>query len=229
MRKIFTFAALGFASVLGHTHSHVETPEVAAWPPLNLYTTFKADATLHTFDGKKLKPYKDISALTKVDGDRNKIKVDAKVAVPLLGKVSAEILIDTAAGTITEYIPILKICQSQPIPKTTHLKELLQKIYSEEGGLTTYDGDVKAAWDGVDYDKFHLTLAGEKGSATVHAYVDKNTHNGRWLQEVTTHAKDPKIIVNIPKGEEPATFTDADFTIKGCTKVSSERLVNIWA
>jgi hypothetical protein len=94
--------------------------------------------------------------------------------------------------------------------------------------MATYDGDVKAPWDAVTYDKFHSTIKGQDLSATLHFYVDKNSHNGRWLQEETTHAKDPKIIVNIPKGEEAATFTDADFTITGCTQITTDLIVNIW-
>jgi hypothetical protein len=52
MRKILAFgSAVVGALAHSHSHSHVETVDVAAWPPLNLYTTFKSDVTLHTFDG----------------------------------------------------------------------------------------------------------------------------------------------------------------------------------
>ena len=99
MNKIFAFGSLILAT-FAHTHTHNHVHEVAAWPPLNLLTTFKADASLHTFDGKTLKPFKGITALTKVDGDRSKIHIDALVQIPVFGKVDAEILIDTMAGVI---------------------------------------------------------------------------------------------------------------------------------
>jgi hypothetical protein len=110
---------------------------------------------------------------------------------------------------------MLRMCQEEDIP-VLNLKTLLTQIYSEEGGLTIYDGEAQPAWDKTTYDKFHLPLKGADNSVTVTAYVDKTTHNGRWLQEESTLAKDPKIIINVPKGEEPATFADSDFTLAGC-------------
>jgi hypothetical protein len=71
-----------------------------------------------------------------------------------------------------------------------------------------------------------------KGSAKVTAYVDTTTHNGRWVQEETSIAKLPKLVISMPKGEEKATFADSDFTIKGCTaleaNVEPELMVDIW-
>jgi hypothetical protein len=215
MNKIFAFGSL-LLGAFAHTHNHVH--EVSAWPPLNLYTTFKADVTLHQFDGKTLKPFKGISAFTKVDGDRSKIHIDAKVQVPVFGKVDAEILIDTMAGTAQLYVPMLNICQQEDLPVKASLKELLLKFYSEEGGITVYDGEVHPAWDASNqFDKFHALLQGEDHKVTISAYVDQNTHNGRWLQEESDLTRDPKVIINVPKGEEPATFEDSEFVISGCT------------
>ena len=215
MQKIFAFGAIVLGA-FAHTHHHTqEVAKVAAWPELNLYTTFKSDVTLHTFDGKQLKSFKDISATAKIDGDRNKIHIDAKVKVPVFGQIPAEILIDTKQGTLQLYVPTLQMCQQEDLPPFD-LKQLLLQFYSEQGGLTVYDGDSKPAWDTVTYDKFHATLAGDDLTATLDAYVDKQTHNGRWLQLLTDAKKDPKIIVNVPKGEEPATFQDSDFTLQGC-------------
>jgi hypothetical protein len=82
MQKILVFTTLAVMTLASSSHVHHHEQQVealGAWPPLNLLTTFKTDATLHTFDGKALKAYKGISATVKVDGDRNKVKVDAKV------------------------------------------------------------------------------------------------------------------------------------------------------
>lgn len=81
-----------------------------AWPALHLYETFKTDATLFQWDGSKLSPYKDVTATIKVDSGRNKIKVDAKVSLPLVGKVDAEVLVDPAQGMAFEYVPFLGLC-----------------------------------------------------------------------------------------------------------------------
>ena len=111
------------------------------------------------------------------------------------------------------------------------LKTFLNKLYSEEGGLTTFDGLVKPAWDTKQYNKFHSSVHGQAGAITLHSYIDTATHNGRWLQEESTAAQDPKVVVSIPNGEEPATFTDADFTISGCSPTlfsTEEDIISIW-
>ena len=222
MNKIFAIGSLVLGA-FAHTHHHSnEAVQVAAWPELDLFTTFKADVTLHTFDGKKLKPFKGISATAKVDGDRNKIHVDAKVEVPVFGKIPAEILIDSKAGKLQLYVPMLKMCQEEDLPQVD-LKQLLLQFYSEEGGLSVYDGVATPAWDTVSYDKFHASLAGDDATATLDLYVDKSTHNGRWLQLLTSVEKDPHVIVNVPKGEEKATFQDSEFTISGCKNKVFER------
>lgn len=196
----------------------------AAWPVLDLYTTFKTDASLFTWDGKKLSPYKDITATIKADSDRNKIKVDAKVAVPLVGKINAEVLVDLTAGIAYEYVPFLGLCQKTPLNVTVQLKEVLSKIYSPDGGVTIFDGEAQAPWDPTTMYKFH----GSGPDATVTAFFDESSHNGKWISEIPTDPKNPSFVASIPKGEEQATFTDADFQIKGCASYTTENRVNIW-
>ena len=96
-----------------------------AWPVLHLYDTFKTDATLFQVDGSKLTPYKDITASIKVDSGRNKIKVDAKVSLPLVGKVDAEVLVDPAQGMAYEYVPFLGLCQKTPLNVTFQIKDVI--------------------------------------------------------------------------------------------------------
>lgn len=225
MRKILAAASLAVLALAKHHHHQVE-----ARPELNLYTTFKSDVSLHTWDGTTLKPYKGITATAKVDGDRNKVKVDAKVQVPIFGKVSAEVLFDMNDGSVKEYIPMLKLCQKQTIPLTGSLKALLEKVYSEQGGISIYDGEAQPAWEAVTYHKFHGSLKADLIEASVTAFVDKTTLNGRWLQESSNVAGDPKVVISVPKGEEQATFTDADFSISGCNSYETDpkKFVSIW-
>jgi hypothetical protein len=124
MQKIISFATFVALAACQNTHQAMKYT-VQDWPALDLYTTFKADASLFSWDGKTLSPYKDITATIKLDSDRNKIKVDAKVAVPLIGKVNAEVLVDATAGMAYEYVPFLGLCQKTPLNKTVSLKALL--------------------------------------------------------------------------------------------------------
>jgi hypothetical protein len=138
---------------------------------------------------------------------------------------------DTKAGYAIEYVPSLKICQKRALPVKTDLKVFLNKLYSETGGITSYDGLVKPAWDSKQYNKFHSSVHGKQGAVTVHSYIDTTTHNGRWLQEESSAKQDPKVIISVPKGEEPAKFTDADFVISGCapkTITPEEEIISIW-
>ena len=202
-----------------------------AWPPVNKFTTFKADVTLEQWNGKQLIPFKGISGTAKVDGDRSKIMVDAYATLPVVGKVPAKIVIDTKAGYAIESIPTLNICQKRALPVKIDLKVLLNKIYSETGGITTYDGLIQPVWDSKAYNAFHSSVKGSQGQVTIHSYIDATTHNGRWLQEESSAKQDPKVIVNIPNGEVPTTFNDADFVISGCSPSAysiEEELISIW-
>ena len=197
-----------------------------AWPDLNLFTTFQADASLFTWDGKQLSPFKDITATLKVDSGRNKIKVDAKVSVPIIGKINAEALVDLTQGYALEYVPFLGLCQKTPLNFTLSLKDTLEKIYSPTGGVTVYDGEATAPWDSTKMWKFH----GSELNATVTAWFDEGSHNGKWIYEETSDGKVPSLVVSIPKGEQAATFQDSEFTISGCKAYNenpAER-INIW-
>lgn len=124
-----------------------------------------------------MSPYKDISATIKVDSDRNKIKINAKVAVPLLGKVNAEVLADLTQGIAYEYVPFLGLCQKTPLNITLNLKDIMNQVYSPTGGITVYDGETQADWDKTNMWKFH----GVGPDATVSAFFDESTHNGKWI------------------------------------------------
>jgi hypothetical protein len=209
----------------------VEADVYGAWPPVNKFTTFKADVSLFQWNGKALVSYKGVTGTAKVDGDRSKIRVDATATLPVVGKVPAIVVADTKAGYSIEYVPSLKICQKTALPVKMDLKAFINKLYSETGGLTTYDGLVKPAWDSKQYNKFHSSVSGSQGHATLHSYIDTATHNGRWLQEESSAKDDPKIIVSVPNGEVKATFTDADFVISGCAPkafTSEEERISIW-
>lgn len=231
MYKALTIAVLaaltqcGFAK-FGIKHFLKQQQPSNDWPQLNLYTTFSTDATLYQLANGQLTPYKDITATIKVDSDRNKVKVNAKVGVPIIGKVSAEVLADLTQGVAYEYVPFLGICQKTPLNVTLQIKDVLNAIYSPTGGVTTYDGESQPAWDKTNEWKFH----GSGPDATVVAYFDESTHNGKWIEAIPTNTTLPTFVASIPKGEQPATFQDSDFVISGCSAFSEDPAtrVNIW-
>lgn len=94
-------------------HIEVKEQTAAAWPDVNLFTTFKSDISLHQWDGSKLKPFKDITATAMLDSERNKIRLDAKVQIPLIGHAAAVIVLDlnVDAPAVYEHVPLLKLCQ----------------------------------------------------------------------------------------------------------------------
>ena len=130
-KKIFALSAVTFLATAKFSIFRRAEPEpveevVGAWPEIVSYTTFKADFSAFTWDGSKLKAYKDLTGSAMVDSERNKVKVNAKVQVPLIGHTSAEILVDFENQHVLEYVPLLKICQKQAIPEKLNLKDLLQ-------------------------------------------------------------------------------------------------------
>lgn len=130
----------------GYEETQVEET-YGAWPPVNKFTTFKVDLSLFQWNGKQLVSYKGITGTAKIDGDRSKLRVDATATLPVVGKVPATIVADTKTGVAIEYVPSLKICQKRALPVKMDLKAFINKLYSETGGITTYDGLVKPVWD----------------------------------------------------------------------------------
>jgi hypothetical protein len=64
------------------------------------------------------------------------------------------------------------LCEEQSIP-IYDLKELLTKFYSEEGGLTVYDGSEAPTFDkSHTFDKFHTDLVADENKMTINAYYD---------------------------------------------------------
>jgi hypothetical protein len=201
--------------------------DATAWPEgLVEEYIFQTDATLFTWDGAKLSPYKDITATIKVDSDRNKIKVDAKVAIPLFGKVDAQILNDFTKGVVYEYVPFLGICQKTSMNGTFSLRQIISTLYSPTAGVSVYDGETTAPWDKTKMYKFH----GTGPDATVSLYFDETTKNGKWIHEVPTDTSNPVLVASIPKGEVKTTFKDSDFVISGCNSYSEDPATrfNIW-
>ena len=227
MFKVLALSALAVLIPCGSaSHSHKEATEAAAWPQLNLYTTFQADSALFTWDGHKLSTYKDITATLKVDSGRNKIKINAKVGVPLIGKVNAEVLVDLTKGVAYESVPFLRICQQTNLNMTLNLKDTLEKIYSPIGGITQYDGEKTAPWDNTKMYEFHA--GNVNGTAT--AWFDEGTHNGKWIYEQSKDSSIPQLVVQLPTGERQATFQDSDFVLSGCKTFNAEpeQRVSIW-
>ena len=154
------------------------------------------------------------------------MKVNAKVGLPLIGKVNAEVLADLTEGYAYEYVPFLGLCQKTPLNVTVNLKSVLEQVYSPTGGITTYDGEASAPWDKSTMYEFH----GGNANATVTAWFDEGTHNGKWLFEKASDPSIPQIVAQLPTGEQPASFQDSDFTITGCHKYNEDPAtrINLW-
>jgi hypothetical protein len=221
MRTVFASGALLVAGVFGHSHSdshyHSHDVNAAAWPKENLYNSFKVDLTLHSVANRQLVPIDNLSATAKVDGTRSKIHVDAKLTLPALGVVKAELVVDTKAGTIKAAVPALKICQQDTFDIQFDLAKFLNRLNDQTGGLTTYDGQQKPEWENVAYDRFTTTVTADGDTVTTSTYFDVKTNNGRWV-DVTGDVLDnyPRIVISTPNGEIPATFSDSDFVISSC-------------
>jgi len=221
------------ASAFPHfKRAHKEVAAVGTWPEINFYPNAQAEISLHQWNGSKLTPYQEITATAKLDSDRNKIRLDAKVKVPVIGSTKAVVVVDlnVDAPTAYEYVPALRLCQSQALPKNgVVLKDLLQTIFSEQGGISTYEGESSAPWDPTTLYKFHAAQTVSTYSADITAYVDETTKNPRWVQEKVTGAKIPELVISV-ESDVPATFQDSDFVIDGCTTFNSipEEYVSIF-
>jgi hypothetical protein len=205
--------------------SHVVTSD-NGWPDIKLYTTFKTSVEVYTWDGKTLTSFKDIKADAKVDGDRNKAAVSAKVTVPIFGTIDAQAVVDFTTGQAIEYVPFLGLCQHTPLNHTLNLKEYLKKAFDPAGGITKYIGESPAPFDGTNMWKFTSTASAAHkrhhngvGNTTVSSdsYFLEDTKQLHWIHGTTTN-----YVAKLPSGVSEATFTDADFVISGCNTVITD-------
>lgn len=99
-------------------------------------------------------------------------------------------------------------------------------IYSPTEGITHYDGEFEAPFDKTVMHRFH----GKTPDVTVTAYFDKQTGDGKWLMVEPTETSLGQYVASLPNGEQPATFQDSEFTIKGCVSYNDDptQRVEIW-
>lgn len=185
MFKILALSTIAYVgSAFPHFRKAHKEVKQAAWPEVDLYDNFQADIALEQWDGKTLKAYKDATGTAKVSSKLNKVRVDAKVKVPLIGHADATVVVDlnVDAPAVYEHVPMLKLCQKTDLPKDgVLLEDILHKIYSETGGITVYDGQSPAPWDATVLDKFHASYSSPSASVQITAYLDKDTHNVKWI------------------------------------------------
>lgn len=212
MQKFLTLSII--AAVATANSVTTVASDVAAWPQVNLYTTFSTSASIYTWDGTTLTALKDLTADVKVDSERNKIRADAKVKIPVFGKVSAQVVVDLTNGFAIEHIPLLGICQHTALNATLNLKETLDLIYSPTAGVTQYDGESQAPWDPTNMWKFTSSAPFNGTTLALDSYFDEAAHNGKWIAFAAKN-----LVVKIPNGEQPATFTDQDFVLTGCNEI----------
>jgi hypothetical protein len=217
MQKIIAVSFLVALAAAGTINPFVLSDSPNDWPQLNTFTTFKASVEVYTWDGKTLAPFKDTTADAKVDSDRNKVKLDAKVTVPIFGAIDAQVVVDFTLGSALEYVPFLGLCQHTPLNETLNLKDLMQKIYSPTGGLTKFDGESGAPFDTTKMFKFTSSYTYNNTLYTADSYFDESSKSAKWIQGLTTG-----YVVKMPTGEKQATFTDADFKISGCNTIITD-------
>ncbi len=80
---------------------------------MNVYETFWVEALAYRWDEatNQLTPVQNIDAKILVDAQKNKIMIHANLAMPPLGDVQAEILIDLNGGFALTHVPSLEVCQ----------------------------------------------------------------------------------------------------------------------
>lgn len=88
------------------------------------------------------------------------MKVNAKVGLPLIGKVNAEVLADLTEGFAYEYVPFLGLCQKTPLNVTVNLKSALEQVYSPTGGIPQIVAQLPTGEQPASFQDSDFTITG---------------------------------------------------------------------
>ena len=177
--------------------------------------------SLFNWNGYSLNSYYGSNATTLVDANRNKIITHGKVRLDDYGLVDATVLEDFNTKYQTTYVPFISECDRDFMDDLTfsfgyNLTTLLNRLFREDGGFTRYIGTSNAPWDrNGTFHKFQVRDAIDDDRMEM--YFRTSDLNIEWIY----YNDDSHAVVRIPRGFEPASFSDSDFAIKGCRFLDS--------
>ena len=202
------FAMLGVSSLVSGQ----------AAPELKIPSSFKAVGSLNTWDGSKLSQFYVEEGTILVDSKKNKVMVQATIDLPIYGPSKALVVIDFKNRESLTHVPSQKICSRNQIDDIVDLSNEIAKVNDKSSNVTRYLGQISAPWD--------------KSSPT-HKFISKDTVNGnvfegetyyeqstmalKWISFLQTETKKHFVVGLSQGGLQPATFTDADFELVGCS------------
>jgi hypothetical protein len=192
-----------------------------AWPNIKYNSTFKMSYSLFNWNGYSLNSYYGSNATTLVDAYRNKIITHGKVRLDDYGLVDVTVLQDFNTNYQTTFVPFASECDRDFMDDADYnfgrnLTTLLNRLFREDGGFTRYVGTSNAPWDrNGTFHKFQVR--DDYTDDRMELYFRTSDLNIEWIY----YNDDSHAVVRIPRGFEPASFSDSDFTIKGCRTYDS--------
>jgi hypothetical protein len=198
--------------------SSVNAQGTDQWPDITIPNTFKASGVVNTWDGTKLTPFQGASGTLLVDSGRNKAMIHAKVGVPLFGNVDANLLIDYTRGEAITYIPFLNVCTLDRFNQTLNLTEEFGKARDRTANLTTYLGEISPPWDRLTPSyKFSSQEQVDNITYSAETYFEKASKALKWVSYRDNDVNKQFVIALGKNGLIPATFSDSDFKLQGCS------------
>lgn len=121
----------------------------AAWPKVRVPYNSEVKCSVYTFDWeeKKLESLRDMTIQKYIDSDGNRALSIVNLDIPLIGKTECHTYIDFTARKLVKSIPSRDYCDEIDFKESIVLKEYIDKLKCEKGGLTTYLGTKNVRWN----------------------------------------------------------------------------------
>ena len=191
----------------------------AAWPQVNIYPNAEAYMVYYTYDDitKELVHFKDMSGTQYINADGNRARLDLSVTDEKAGSFHISQVYDFTKNEFVEYIPEFNLCRSYPIPlkAPVNLKDLIAKITSPTGGMTTYEGVETPAWSTSNEQDYVFEVDYSNLFPENETMYFTQDGSAKWFEVEDQHIG--HLVLETPNGFTVKTFTDADFVIEGCT------------
>lgn len=96
---------------------------------------------------RDIKPLRDMVINKYIDSEGNRALSIVEADLPIVGKTTCNTFVDFNKKTLVKSVEGKDWCWQLDLPMEFNLKEYIEKLKCQEGGLAEYIGDRSVIWD----------------------------------------------------------------------------------
>lgn len=188
--------------------------DTVSWPKVHVPNSAEVSLSLNWYDweARELKPFRNTKITKWLDGNGNRAYDVIKQDKPIVGTKECHIFWNFEEKTVVLSDPKdKKQCYQFDLPEAFNLREFIDKLKKQEGGLSVYLGTKTVRWSKDDKPKYYYAFRIEHEffgmESTKIVYFDWDTKELSYIEVI----KPFFMVIEVAKGLKERDFTDEDF------------------